>query len=79
MNRLSEKQKRELNVALAKKGLNKGELSRLVGFSHIHIRQVLTGARTPSVELARALAKELGIAWTKYWPDAEPTRERKKR
>lgn len=55
--------------AAAKKTLK--ELALLVGVSECYISQIETGARRPSVPIAKRIAAALGFDWTRFYEDPE--------
>lgn len=51
------------------KGLTTKEVAKLAGCSQISIYKIEAGERTPSVTVAKAIARVLDFHWTRFYED----------
>lgn len=59
----------ELRKARVAAGKTLREVAGGAGVSECYISQIETGARHPSVEVAKRIAAALGFEWTKFFED----------
>ena len=53
------------------KGLTQAELAQRVGIAQRTVAAYEGGERRPSVDVAKRLARELGMNWTDFYDDGE--------
>lgn len=53
------------------KGLTQAELAHRVGIAQRTVAAYEGGERRPSVDVAKRLARELGMNWTEFYDDGE--------
>ena len=58
--------------------LNQEETARLSGISRSHYTHIELGNKTPSVEVAKAIAKTLKFNWTRFFEDERSVKEQNK-
>ena len=58
-----------------KQRLTPKELAKLVGCSQVYIHKLESGERTPSVTVAKKIAKELGFDWVLFFEDEKENRK----
>lgn len=50
-------------------GKTQHTMAKSAGISRAAYANIENGARTPSVKVAKALAEELGVEWTRFFDD----------
>ena len=53
------------------KGLTQAELAQRIGIAQRTVAAYECGERRPSVDVAKRLARELGMNWTEFYDDGE--------
>ena len=57
---------------------SQAEFAKAIGISFSLYSKCETGERRPSPETAKKIAELLGIDWTRFYDDTEPTGEQKR-
>lgn len=59
------------------KGLTQEKVAKLSGISRSHYTHIEQGTKTPSVEVAKRIAKQLDFDWTFFFEDKSSLKEHK--
>jgi len=59
------------------KGLTQEQVAILSGISRSHYTHIEQGTKTPSVNVAKRIAKQLGFDWTIFFEDKSYLKEQK--
>lgn len=59
------------------KGLTQEQVAILSGISRSHYTHIEQGTKTPSVNVAKRIAKQLGFDWTIFFEDKSSLKEQK--
>lgn len=59
------------------KGLTQEQVAILSGISRSHYTHIEQGTKTPSVNVAKRIAKQLGFDWTIFFEDKSSSKEQK--
>jgi len=63
--------KSPLTVRRKERGLTQAELAQRIGIAQRTVAAYECGERRPSVDVAKRLARELGMNWTEFYDDGE--------